>query len=285
MAIDEVEEKGVPRPEGSNDKGLLIAVFVILALLAIGEIYAFTSMSSLSRSLQDQQAAASKELATQMNGRFNALEQSNAQVIEALKGDVKQASQRAGSTQKDLRHERALLKKLQTEQSQQTQAMKDELARKADQEQVGVLSGAVTSTRSDLDETKKTLESTRNDLGMARSELGTLIARNHDDIEYLRKLGQRDYYEFTAIKDKPVKVGGVSLQLKKTNVKRHRFNLNLIADDMVIEKKDRTVNEPIFFSVQGSKTFYELVANQVQSGQVKGYISTPKGIASEVASR
>jgi hypothetical protein len=220
-----------------------------------------------------------------MTDRISALEQSNARIIEALKGDIHQASQRAGTTETQMRRERALLKKLETEQAQQTQTVKDELARKADQEQVGALSGAVTSTRSDLDETRKSLEATQKDLGMARSEFGTLIARNHDDIEYLRKLGERNYYEFTAVKNKPVKVAGVNLVLKKTNVKQHRFNLNMIADDMEIAKKDRTANEPIFFSVQGSKTFYEMVVNQVQSGQVKGYISTPKAVAAEVASR
>jgi hypothetical protein len=101
---------------------------------------------------------------------------------------------------------------------------------------------------------------------------------------YLRKLGQRNYYEFTLTRNKPDHVAGVGLILKKVNAKHHRFNLNLVADDMTIEKKNRTINEPIFFSVQGSKSFYELVINQVQSGQAKGYISTPKGTP-EVASR
>jgi len=67
-------------------------------------------------------------------------------------------------------------------------------------------------------------------------------------------------------------------------VKRHRFNLALLADDMEIEKKDRSVNEPIFFYLRGSKRFYELVVNKVESGKVMGYISTPKG-AVQVASR
>jgi HAMP domain-containing protein len=285
MAIDQIEEKRTISPEGSEHKGTFVAIFVALALLAIGEVYVLNGMSNLSRTLQDQQATARKELSAQMTDRISALEQSNARIIEALKDDIHQTSQRAGTTETQMRRERALLKKLETEQAQQTQAVKDELARKADQEQVGALSGAVTSTRSDLDETRKSLEATQKDLGMARSEFGTLIARNHDDIEYLRKLGERNYFEFTAVKNKPVKVAGVSLVLKKTNVKQHRFNLNMIADDMEIAKKDRTANEPIFFSVQGSRSFYELVVNQVQSGQVKGYVSTPKAVASEVASR
>jgi hypothetical protein len=69
------------------------------------------------------------------------------------------------------------------------------------------------------------------------------------------------------------------LILKKTSVKRHRFNLALVADDMEVEKKDRTVNEPIFFYLRGSKRFCELVVNKVESRRVAGYISTPKGAA------
>lgn len=79
-------------------------------------------------------------------------------------------------------------------------------------------------------------------------------------------------------------MAGVGLILKKVNAKRYRFNLNLLADDMLVEKKDKTINEPVFFAVGNSKKFYELVVNQVQSDQVKGYLSTPKG-AIETASR
>ncbi len=40
------------------------------------------------------------------------------------------------------------------------------------------------------------LNSTKEDLKMARSEMGTLIARNHDEIDQLRRLGEREYVEF-----------------------------------------------------------------------------------------
>jgi hypothetical protein len=142
----------------------------------------------------------------------------------------------------------------------------------------------VNATRNDLDSTKKLLDTTRSDLGMARSELGTLVARNHDEIETLRKLGDRDYFEFSLDKNKAVRVANVGLVLKKTNTKRHRFNVILQADDMDVEKKDRTVNEPVFFYLKGQKRFYELVVNKVESTKVSGYVSTPKG-AVEVASR
>jgi hypothetical protein len=119
---------------------------------------------------------------------------------------------------------------------------------------------------------------------MARSDMGTLIARNHDDIEYLRKLGDRDYIEFTLTRNQLAKVAGVGLTLKKTNVKRHSFNLDTLADDIEVSRKDCTINSPVYFYVNGSKKPYELVVNSVASEQVKGYVSTPKGVT-EVASR
>jgi hypothetical protein len=177
-----------------------------------------------------------------------------------------------------------MVAQLQNEQRQQSEQLQAELAQKADQQQVGALNQDVSAQRTDLDKTKTALDSVRSDLGMARSEMGTLIARNHDDIEQLRKLGERDYFEFTAARKNPVRVGGVSLTLTKTNVKRHRFNLDLLADDVQVEKRDRTINEPIFFYVSGSKRAYELVVNEVKLDQVKGYLSTPKS-AKEVVAR
>jgi hypothetical protein len=175
-----------------------------------------------------------------------------------------------------------MVAQLQNEQRKQAEQLQAELAQKADQQQMGALNQDVSAQRTDLDNTKKALDSVRSDLGMARSEMGTLIARNHDDIEQLRKLGERDYFEFTVQRKSPVRVGGVGLTLTKTNVKRHRFNLDLLADDVHVEKKDRTINEPIFFYVNGSKKPYELVVNEVKPDQVKGYLSTPKG-GTEVA--
>lgn len=285
MAIDNVDEKLLKQYEGDDNKKVtIVAIFVALALLAIGEIYALNSLGDLRRSITDQQAALKKDLTAQLNLKINALEQSNARVLDDLHQQVEETAKRNGATRAGLHRARLQLRRIRAEQVRNSQRVKAELAQKADQDQVGALSGAVTSTQSDLEDTRKVLEATRSDLGMARSQFGTLIARNHDDIVYLRKLGQRNYYEFTAWKNRPLRVAGVGLVLKKTNVHHHRFNLNLVADDMTIEKKNRTIDEPIFFSVQGSKSFYELVINRVQSHQVKGYISTPKG-ATEVAER
>jgi hypothetical protein len=173
---------------------------------------------------------------------------------------------------------------LQDEQRKQTEQFQTQLAQKADEQQVGTLTQDVSLTKTDLDTTKKSVTSLASDLGMARSELGTLIARNHDDIAYLRQMGERDYFEFTLDKGKPAQVAHVSLNLRKTSLKGHRYTVAMTVDDVVVEKKDRSMNEPVIFYVNGSKKAYELVVNTVGANQVKGYISTPKGIT-EVAAR
>ena len=98
---------------------------------------------------------------------------------------------------------------------------------------------------------------------------------SHDDVEALRKLGECDYFEFTLTKNARQNVAGLGLTLKKTNVKHNRFDLNLLADDLQIEKKGRAIDEPIFFyPLGGLKKPYELVINKVESDRVTGYIST-----------
>ena len=290
MAIDDTP-KQEPLPmssEGSGQTLKFAVVFIALAALVVGEIYTLSRIGSIRESLEAQQTALKQTLSTQVDqqltSKITALETSNAQQIEALRADLATASKRTGSSGKEFRKARAMVEQLQTEQREQAEKLKQEIALKADQQQVGALSQDVTATKGDLENTKKVLDSTRSDLGMARSELGTLIARNHDDIETLRKLGERDYFEFTLDKKAPVHVAGVGLVLKKTNIKRHRFNVVLQADDMEIEKKDRTANEPVIFYLRGQKRFYEMVVNKVESTKVTGYVSTPKG-AVEVASR
>lgn len=284
MAIDDVPRQEVLpiNPPDDSGPGLKFAlIFAVLALLVVGEIYTLARISSVRSSLEAQQAAFQRTLTAQLDQRFSSqlseLQNSNAQQLEAIRRETATASKRVGSTGKELRRARVMVEQLQSEQRQQADKLKQEIAQKADQQQVGALSQDVSTTRADLESTKKVLDATRADLGMARSDLGTLIARNHDDIEALRKMGERDYFEFVLDKNQPQRVAGVGLILKKTNPKRHRFNVSLLADDMEIEKKDRTVNEPIFFYLRGSKRFYELVVNKVESAKAMGYLSAPKG--------
>ncbi len=105
-----------------------------------------------------------------------------------------------------------------------------------------------------------------------------LIARNHDDVEDLKRRGDRNYYEFTVSKSKaPQRVGPIQVNVNKTDQKKSKFTLTVFADDRQIEKKDKTVGEPIQFYVSNTRgTPYEIVVFKVGKDQLTGYLSTPK---------
>jgi len=145
-----------------------------------------------------------------------------------------------------------------------------QLASKASTDDVNKLNGDVTGVKSDLDATKGSIQ-------MARSELGTLIARNHDEIDQLRRIGERDYYEFTIQRKATAsKIGGIRVYLKDTNTKKNQYTINVLADDKTFEKRNRSVNEPIFFYTGGSRSALELVINKVTKSTASGYLSVSK---------
>ena len=153
-----------------------------------------------------------------------------------------------------------------------------QLATKASADDLNKLGGDVNGVRTDLDATK-------NNLQMARSEMGTLIARNHDEIDQLRRMGQRDYFEFTVTRKAGAeKVGSVQVELKDVNTKKNQYTINVLADDKSFEKKNRSVNEPIFFYTGGSHAALELVVNKVTKTTASGYLSVPKAAGATSAS-
>src|ERR1700674_2065356 len=157
-------------------------------------------------------------------------------------------------------------------------SVKAELATKANTEDVNRLNGDVTGVKSDLDATKNSIQ-------MARSEMGTLIARNHDEIDQLRRMGQRDYFEFTVQRKRgATRAGAIQIELKDTNTKKNRYTINVLADDNSFEKKDRSVNEPIFFYAGGTCAALELVVNKVTKTTATGYLSIPKSAGTASAS-
>jgi cytochrome c556 len=292
MAIDDTPvQTGRPsEPNPSSGSGVkTVLIILAFAALAVGELFTVNRMNKMRDQLTTQQSQLrddfNGQLRNQVSNRLAAIQQQNAEQLEAVKTELDGAAKRVGAQGGELKRARTMVMQLQDQQQAQTEQLRQELSQKADEQQVGALTQDVSSTKTDLNTTQKNVSSLAADLGMARSEMGTLIARNHDDIEYLRKMGDRDYFEFSLTKDQLAKVAGVGLTLKKTNVKRYRFNLTTLVDDMAVERKDCTINSPVFFYVNGSKKPYELVVNSVASTQVKGYLSTPKGASTEVASR
>ncbi len=139
---------------------------------------------------------------------------------------------------------------------------------------VGGVKTDVAKTQSDLATTISQLQAVKGDL----SSTNSVIARNHDELVLLQHKGDRNYYEFTLTKGQKKPVGTVSLELKKTDPKKNKFTLNILADDKNYEKKDRNVNEPLQFYSGKDPALFEIVVNSISAkNQISGYLSTPKG--------
>jgi len=138
---------------------------------------------------------------------------------------------------------------------------------------VGTVREEVATTRSTLDQTISDLRSARGDLGVQSG----LIATNSKEIAVLRELGDRTIYEFTLQKGKaPVKMANMTITYKKVDTKRNKYTVEIMADDKRVEKKDKTVNEPVQMYVGGNRQPYEIVVNEVKKDTIVGYVAVPK---------
>jgi predicted nucleic acid-binding Zn-ribbon protein len=211
------------------------------------------------------------------------LEQANTRIAD-LKGQLEVTSQKVGMTQAELAEARSRAEAIRKQQVASDLKLTDQIsaAQKASDEKIGVVATDVTGAKKDIDATRSDLEATKTKLERAAGDMGVmsgLIARNHDDLEELRRRGDRNYYEFTIKKSKtPEHVGPVQIALNKTDQKKNKYTITVLADDKSIEKKDKTSGEPVQFYVKGSQrlTPYEIVVFDVNKNQITGYLSTPK---------
>src|SRR5207244_3489132 len=94
----------------------------------------------------------------------------------------------------------------------------------------------------DLQKTIADLKTTRGDLGVQSG----LIATNSSELAALKRLGERNYIEFKLGKTKDrQRVGDITLLLKKTDPKKNKYTVEVMADDKLTEKRDKNVNEPV----------------------------------------
>ena len=257
-----------------------LPAIVILALLALGGLgLAWSNTSKLDATKQvvaDQLKAEQTSVQNEMSSlkdRIATDEKANAE----LQGDLKVVTDKLKITQGQLKKARQEAAEQNTQTTQMVKTLDSsvhtELATKATSDDVKTVDTKVTKVSTDLDKTVS-------DLNMARSELGTLIARNHDEIDVLRRQGERDYVEFTiAGKNQPQKVGNVTVELKGINEKKNRANIAYTVEDKRYEEKNRSLNQPIFFYLSGTRQPEELVINKMGKNQISGYLSTPKANA------
>ena len=194
----------------------------------------------------------------------------------ALQAEFDVTTKRLGITQKELNAARTLAQQNRVRQRRidaELEKTQDQVAATATE--VASVQGDVAETQATLEETMRSLERTMGDLGIQSG----LIASNLDELDALKKRGLRDYYDFDLQKSKRyTRVGEISLRLNRTDQKRQKFTLTVLADDKKIEKKDKTLLEPVQFYQRGTRNLYEIVIFEITKDRIVGYISAPKAL-------
>lgn len=250
--------------------GIVVVALAVVSLVALGAGWtASTRSKQLEQSLAAQ-AQASKQNDDVISQRLAKAEDTNAQ----LEGELSVVTDKMKLTEGELTRARSQAKKIKEDDAKELAEMQNQtnaqLATKASVDDVNKIGTDVTGVKTDLDTTK-------NNLQMARGEFGTLIARNHDEVEELRRLGERDYYEFTIDKkNSREKVGNLMVELHTTNLKKSQYGVTIFVDDQRHDKKSLTANEPLYFFQSGARAPLEFVVNQVGKDKISGYLSVPK---------
>jgi hypothetical protein len=259
--------------------GLAIAALGGVSLLGLGLGW---SALNQSKSVEQSTQASLKQQNDALAQRLNKADEQNQQ----LQSDLKVVTSKLNVTQEDLVKARKLTKASVAAYDKKLSGLESnvntQLASKASTDDVTKLNGDVSGVKNDLDATKGKLDRATGDMGV----MSGLIARNHDDLEELKRKGDRNYYEFTVQKSKtPQHVGPVQMSLNKTDLKKSKYTMTVLADDKSIEKKDKTAGEPVQFYVKGAQHYapYEIVVFDVGKNQITGYLSTPKSAGASTA--
>jgi len=272
--MSEYQETNIQTTGAPRWVGLAVAVLGGVSLLGLG--VGFSALSH-ANNIETTTQASLKQQNDSLAQRLAKSEELNQQ----FQSDLKVVTDKLNVTQSDLIAARKQNKSNVVTYDKKLNALGEnvdkKLAGKANSEDVTKLGTDVNGVRTDLD-------ATNNSLAMAKSEMGTLIARNHDEIDQLRRMGQRDYFEFTVTRKAGAQhIGGIQVELKDTNTKKNQYTINVLADDKSFEKKNRSVNEPIFFYSGGTRQALELVVNKVTKTTATGYLSVPKSAGGTTA--
>ena len=209
------------------------------------------------------------------------IDQTNSRVAD-LKGQLEVTTQKLGFTQAELAQARSLAQNIRQSQQDSDAKLTAQIGQvKQDTDtKIGAVSTDLTGAKSDISATKQDLEATKAKLTSTVGDLDgekTVIARNYEELQDLKRLGERNIFEMHLTRSKtPTRVGPIQVTLTKTDPKKFKYTMMLIADDKTIEKKDRTADEPVQFYIHGVSRPYEIVIFDVTKDKINGYLSLPK---------
>ena len=244
---------------GQSPLGLILSVAgIALAVVLGGLLYGANKKINALQGRVSELAAATESQAKDVD-----------LALAAVKGQTKTIADRAGVTEAELEKTATAAKELR-------------VAQRRGQKNLESLGGEVGKVKEDLAAQKAAIEEANAKLSRAIGDLGEqsgLIARNAEELEALKRTGMRDYFEFDLKKAKAASpVGPVAIRLTNADVKRHKFNMLLVVDDLEIEKKDKTLLEPVQFYRKGSRQLQEIVVYTVAKDRIAGYLSMPKAV-------
>jgi predicted nucleic acid-binding Zn-ribbon protein len=280
-----------PQPKSS---GLLTALVAgaLIALVA-ANIYLYVQIDHLRADVSKVRESLSTELSN-LRDASSVTTASQLRHLENMKSDLEASRVKARDEARSLSsqakaeaqaHADQLARQIQAEEAKVQQQVSSEIsevksaattanAKIADvSTDVGGVKTQVSATQAELQKTIADLKSARGDLGVQSG----LIATNAQELQALRRLGERNYIEIKLGKTKDrQRIGDITLLLKETDPKKNKYTVEVMADDKLTEKKDKNVNEPVQFYTSKARQPYEIVINQVQKDMIVGYLSTPK---------
>jgi hypothetical protein len=252
--------------------GLAVAALAVLSVVGIGMAWNATSHAREAEQAMAAQSSQSKifqQNQEQLTQRLAQQEQTDAQ----MQSELNLVGDKLKLTQGQLTAARNQVKKERADYTKKLSDVETTLATKASADDVKAIGTDVNGVKTDLDATKGSIQ-------QLRGEHGELIARNHEELEQLKRMGERDYFEFTLNgKGQKQHVGSMQVELRGASAKKHQYTVALYVDDMRLEKKNKSINEPIYFYASGSHQPMELVVNKVADKTVTGYLSVPKSLA------
>jgi len=302
MASHEFDETSHHEPSTSSStstsssngsKGAVIALTIGLVVALAGDGYLIKRTNDTNEQMAQMQTDTQGQITKLGDATTDLLQQRlkalDDEMTAAMKGASTTTTAALKRTQADaLKQSRELSKQIQEQQQQVSSQIGDlkEATNSVDSKvsavssDVGNVKTDVTTVKADIATTQSNLDKTTADLKRMNGDMGVmsgLIATNGKDLAALRELGERNYFEFDLSKKSTDKrIGNVALKLKSADAKHNRYTLEVLADDKRVEKKDKTINEPVQVYVAGYRQPYEIVVNQVKKDSVVGYLSTPK---------
>ncbi len=280
------------QPDSGSGLKFGILIGAIVALLAFS-IYQFIQLDRVQKDFSKFREATLSDLAS-LKESSSVTTASHRKNIESLRAELEatraQAAKEVGKAKTEaLKRAEQLAARLAAEQQKQSAQLSSEISEVKEtasaassgvgevKTEVGTIKTDFAATKAELDKTIAQLKTVTGDMGV----MSGLIATNSKELDALKLLGDRNYFDFNLKKTKaPQRIGDISMQLKKADAKRNRYTVDVVADDKKVEKKDKNLNEPVQFYVSRARQPYELVVNEIRKDQIIGYLATPKGQAS-----